>query len=779
MNTSESPPLKKFKVEEQDDDVAGDADSVAPSEQKFVGDLVDVAEVEKLREFQVLDEVNEEDTEPENSDSSEDLAEEEIDRLLEEKLPEEQRGAPKPKEKPYVTSQKIVLEEKGVNQFEVLPLDWMLVRHYSGMPVYLHKATRVCTLSRPYFLGKGSARRHDVPLSAIPCLSYRRALEEEEKQKEIDRIITEQIASGKAGHKAENKAQTKPAEAGHASDKQNWIMANGDMRCKKRKSLKQKINGDITKKVSDKSIMTSNDNKQPKADDEPLKIATQVNGFIESTKETKCPFMKEATRTAEIEENVSEQSNKEHNIEINTSIKVEMEDVCEQVEMNEDESFSTEIVNGADATTLHTEKCPFDKQMTEMESRCDQERALATEAAPMVNGIDDAHEEVTETEDASKKDKAPAGPRAVLLPDGEMMIPPRVETVANDWKSQHLTYTQLNTYCSKLFRFKTINIMNFKRWTDRRRYAKARKTMQYPVLPKGTKLITIPNTDNGAGGSRNPKRDWVMNMNGCSYLSVFHEYVRLALHKQPTYHFQQLENASLPYQATVYIGGMQYGVGRGSSKRQAKAAAAKASIHILIPEMKDDSPPDSSEPDLSFFECIGIEDPRVAQFCQACAEPSPHAILRTCLSRNFGATDRHIRTEVTKLEYQKIELTMRVGKHTATVVCKNKKTAKQRASQAILQKLHPHVRSWGSLLRLYGAHSVKTCKEKKMEEQQITLLQDHATQNQPNLAVLSKLRTEMLHLKSRDGAVVPIGTLLLPNTTLPTHSGANLNNVQL
>lgn len=38
-----------------------------------------------------------------------------------------------------------------------------------------------------------------------------------------------------------------------------------------------------------------------------------------------------------------------------------------------------------------------------------------------------------------------------------------------------------------------------------------------------------------------------------------------------------------------------------------------------------------------------------------------------------------------KLEYQKIELTMKVGKHSATVVCKNKKQAKQRASQAILQ----------------------------------------------------------------------------------------------
>lgn len=64
------------------------------------------------------------------------------------------------------------------------------------------------------------------------------------------------------------------------------------------------------------------------------------------------------------------------------------------------------------------------------------------------------------------------------------------------------------------------------------------------------------------------------------------------------------ENASTPYQATVYIGGMQYGVGRGSSKRAAKSAAARASIHILIPEMKhelDDKPEgdDQSEPDFS------------------------------------------------------------------------------------------------------------------------------------------------------------------------------------
>ncbi|VVD00750.1 unnamed protein product [Leptidea sinapis] len=228
-----------------------------------------------------------------------------------------------------------------------------------------------------------------------------------------------------------------------------------------------------------------------------------------------------------------------------------------------------------------------------------------------------------------------------------------------------------------------------------------------------------------------------MNMNGRCYLSVFHEYVYRALQKQPVYEFTQLENASNPYQATVYIGDMQYGVGYGSSKRQAKANAARSSIQILIPEMSEEgAAPSNDEPDFTFFNYVGVEDPRVSEFCAATCEPSPHAILRTCLLRNFGANDRHIAS------------------------------------------LHPHIRSWGSLLRMYGSRSIKSCKEKKLEEQQITLLQDKARRNEPNHAVLQKLRDEMTKLRQRDESVVPIGTLMLTEQ-LPTHSGSNLNNVHL
>lgn len=46
----------------------------------------------------------------------------------------------------------------GQNHFDVLPEGWIQVTHNSGMPLYLQKNTRVCTLSKPYFLGSGSVR---------------------------------------------------------------------------------------------------------------------------------------------------------------------------------------------------------------------------------------------------------------------------------------------------------------------------------------------------------------------------------------------------------------------------------------------------------------------------------------------------------------------------------------------------------------------------------------------------------------------------------------------
>lgn len=370
----------------------------------------------------------------------------------------------------------------------------------------------------------------------------------------------------------------------------------------------------------------------------------------------------------------------------------------------------------------------------------------------------------------------------------------KIETVKENLKAQSLTSSEVTEYCQRLFNFKTIKVRRFKSWSARRKFTKNKKqikNLQRPTLPDGTKLITFPvlNTEGENSSAVRTKKEWIMNPNGKSFVCILHEYVQHALKKQPSYEFKELENAATPYSATVAINGLKYGTGYGTSKKQAKSEAARETLEILIPQMKDKITGDkeasssnsrSSYHDLSVFDEIKIEDPRVAEFCAKTTEPSPHAILLTCLQRNFGLGDVHIQYEINNVNHKKNEFKMIVGKHTASVVCKNKRDGKQRASQAILQILHPHIKTWGSLLRLYGNRSIKSFKEKKQEEQEITVLQSKAAINQPNYAILDKLKLEMTKLMERDEAVKPIGTFVPPtDISLPTATGSNLKNVDL
>ncbi|CAL4167982.1 unnamed protein product, partial [Meganyctiphanes norvegica] len=181
-----------------------------------------------------------------------------------------------------------------------------------------------------------------------------------------------------------------------------------------------------------------------------------------------------------------------------------------------------------------------------------------------------------------------------------------------------------------------------------------------------------------------------------------------------------------------------------------------------------------------FFDQIRIEDPNVPELCNKTSELTPFSILLNCLQRNFGLSGASIESKLVTQKNQKNEFVMSVGKHTVQVQCKNKKDGKQKASQAILQKLHPHIQSWGSLLRLYGNRSLQSMREKKAEEQEITLLQSNATLNQPNTSIINKLKQEMLKLHEMKKSIQPIGRFLPPeNTLLPSSSGIDLNNVDL
>lgn len=138
----------------------------------------------------------------------------------------------------------------------------------------------------------------------------------------------------------------------------------------------------------------------------------------------------------------------------------------------------------------------------------------------------------------------------------------------------------------------------------------------------------------------------------------------------------------------------------GTSKKQAKSEAARETLEVLIPEMREKISGieknsgsnvntavfnKAQSQDLSVFDEIRIEDPRVPEFCQKTTEPAPHQILLTCLQRNYGLGNIQIKYDVNTAKHKKNEFTMTVGSHTAKVYCKNKRDGKQRASQAILQ----------------------------------------------------------------------------------------------
>lgn len=505
-------------------------------------------------------------------ESEYDIPNDEVERMLEDALGNDSTGKKRTatqagfgKRKPFVEKEKAILIEKGINHFDVLPEGWIQVIHNTGLHIYLHKAGRVCTLARPYFLGPGSEKKHDIPLSAIPCLSYKRALESDE------------------------------------------------------------------------------------------------------------------------------------------------------------------------ATVIDVKK----------------ERP----------------------------------------PKQEELRSARIETIRENIEQNNLTPQQVNEYARRRFQFKTVQIQN---WTEKCQIPHPEHQLQRPTLPEGTKLISFPVLGNEAEENKVPKREWIMNPNGKSYVCILHEYVQHALKKQPTYKFAEVEDDPvMPYSATVSITDVQYGVGTGTSKKQAKSAAAKATLEMLIPEMRTKIATDkrmggaaaskARDQDLSLFDEIKIKDPRVAEFCAKTTEPSPHDVLLTCLQRNFGLGDLQISYQGNTLKHQRNEFTMRVGKHSASVVCKNKRDGKQRASQAILQALHPNIKTWGALLRLYGTRSVKSFKEKKMEEQEITLLQSKAAVNQPNFAILDKLRLELSKIANRPNKkkTDPQDNSISSTSDFPNVSASTLNNVDL
>ena len=68
------------------------------------------------------------------------------------------------------------------------------------------------------------------------------------------------------------------------------------------------------------------------------------------------------------------------------------------------------------------------------------------------------------------------------------------------------------------------------------------------------------------------------------------------------------------------------------------------------------------------------------------------------------------------------------------------------AAQKLLKKLHPHLHTYGSLIRLYEKNA-DTYKRVRVDDELADIVRA-AKKNEPNHALLAKLREEMLRLKN-------------------------------
>ncbi|XP_040272240.1 microprocessor complex subunit DGCR8 [Bufo bufo] len=479
-------------------------------------------------------------------------------RRLEEKFDEESdhHSDGETSVQPMITKIKTVLKSRGRPPTEPLPDGWIMTFHNSGIPVYLHRETRVVTWSRPYFLGTGSIRKHDPPVSSIPCLHYKKMKDNEEK---------------------EQNSETSP----------------------------------------------------------PASLPSE----------------------APCEKNLEH-----HSVEADSTVDVNL--------------------------------TPDDKETT-------------VEVTQGVLGQVKAKVEVCKDESIDLED--------------------------------------FRSYLEKRFDFEQVTVKKFRTWAERRQFNREVKRKQAgserPILPANQKLITLSVQDAPT------KKEFVINPNGKSEVCILHEYMQRVLKVRPVYNFFECENPSEPFGASVIIDGVTYGTGTASSKKLAKNKAARSTLEILIPDFikqtSDEKPKDSDE--LEYFNHISIEDSRVYELTNKAGLLSPYQILHECLKRNHGMGDTSIKFEVIPGKNQKSEYVMTCGKHTVRGWCKNKRVGKQLASQKILQLLHPHVKNWGSLLRMYGRESTKMVKQETSDKSVIELHQ-YAKKNKPNLHILNKLQEEMQKL---------------------------------
>lgn len=436
-----------------------------------------------------------------------------------------------------------------------LPRGWKQVYHESGATIYVHVETNVCSLSRPYFLGPKSTKRHNVPTTPIPCLYYRSLQPSGNENLPAVAFDSSACEGNEASCPAEETASSSCADTCPA----------------------QSVIPTANSATTDANV-----------------TALEANATISNLNPITCP-LNESSHAESAVTSDAEVANLGQNLATSDLILRNMNVATHYPKTG---TLHTEVT--VSDTNCHT--CPM-RAATYVENT-----NLATFSAnPAVSSLDtttstsapvtstssfstDAAASTSTASPAAMHVTEPAFPNVTAstssaIPSNEdeifdtSCIADNAAMVADELPGDE---SGLLEYYKRLFKFKTIKYLKFHSWDVRRTYLRAlrneRNRRRGPFSKN--KFVSFPIETKDDEGNVVSTKKWIINPCGRNYVALLHEYLQQSKKAQPEYKFTEVDNARNPYAATVVVNETEYGTGFGMSKKEAKFEAAKATLEV-------------------------------------------------------------------------------------------------------------------------------------------------------------------------------------------------------
>ncbi|CAL8095167.1 unnamed protein product [Calicophoron daubneyi] len=626
----------------------------------------------------------------------------------------------------------IIVDLMDTIDMGLLPEGWVRIRHVSGLLIYLHRSSRVVTLSRPYSVGPGSIRFHRIPVTAIPCLAYRKARGEKI-----------------SGCPVNTHAETESAGVGDEMPSDNAVLSSvpddpnlmDAEKCPRLDSERQSVN---------------------ECDEEMDVCSSSLNSPDHLQRTLACPALSEGKRDLEEGELSSVDDDDIPTIAVPIGPTAKQRRL-ETPPKPSEPAVIDRVPSSTDSGSIaNTSVVSFKTNALFGRRR----RRKRTQAASVLGVTNDGQMEKQQVDETSK-----------VAGSDLSEVKAQVLAVKNKEVQWLLTTEEIRAYCRRLFEIKVVS-SSFHRGSEKRGPGTEEKATdgseKLLPLPEETKMIRyqLPASENERG--RKQLKEGLINMTGKTFVCILHEYCQNVIRRPPTYETVVLENDRNPYQLTVMIDGKPYATGVGQSKKQARSEAARKALERLIPDFSkivgQNAQPavssSNSEQDVHLFDSVQLTDPRLYEMSVHMALPTPYNLLVECLSRSC-VPENDLKSTMTSQGRNRHFFTLELREHSIKIPCKNKREGRHLAAQHLLARLHPEVTTWGELLRMYGPGS-KPDKRGDLETIQGSQSQEKSAVKSSLIRLLKSKMSELAdQWEKGGGSIQPKGKFFVPPDNLP------------